>query len=327
MYGSPPADPANSVFLGVVTKANGSTGEIFVKVQNGYEIDELHDVSAASPTAGDLLQWATDGTTYMWRKKSLADAGISATSHAHAGVYDPAGTAASAVTAHEAAADPHPTYLTATEGNATYAATSHSHSTSNITSGNFAATVSGGTGVTVTGGTGNASTPSIAIGQAVGTTSNVTFNQVTASDYIALSGWNQSGTGKVGTADSVTVTTAGTYYAIGGSTCEVSFTPDFVGQKFFVTMTGYAALNTTTVQYAFVRVTLTDSSNVSQADLGFGRSENFGTSGRGGTVAFNSVWTSDTTSARKIKLYGTAQTTNGLVLTLSYWQINVMALA
>lgn len=92
VYGSPPSEPAHSVFLGVVTKANASTGEIFIKVQNGYEIDELHDVSAASPTAGDLLQWATDGTTYMWRKKSLADAGISATSHDHSGVYDPAGT-------------------------------------------------------------------------------------------------------------------------------------------------------------------------------------------------------------------------------------------
>jgi hypothetical protein len=327
VYGSPPSEPAHSVFLGVVTKANANTGEIFIKVQNGYELDEIHDVSVGTPTAGDVIQWATDGTTYMWRKKSLSDAGISATSHAHSGVYDPAGTAASAVSTHEAASDPHPTYLTATEGNAAYAATSHSHSTSDITSGNFVATVSGGTGVTVTSGTGNASTPSIAIGQAVGTTSNVTFNQVTASDYIALSGWNQAGNGRVGTSNNVTVTTAGTYYAIGGSDCEVSFTPDFVGQKFFVTMTGYAALNTTTIQYAFVRVSLTDSSNTVLSDLGFGRSENFGTSGRGGTVAFNSVWTSDTTSARKIKLYGTTQTTNGLVLTLSYWQLNVMALA
>jgi hypothetical protein len=216
---------------------------------------------------------------------------------------------------------------TLSQGGTAVSLSGHTHSTSNITSGNFAATVSGGTGVTVTGGTGNASTPSIAIGQDVGTTSNVTFNQVTASDYIKLSGWNQAGAGKSGTADTVTVTTAGTYYAIGGSTCEVSFTPDFVGQKFFVTMTGYVSLNTTTVQYAFVRVSLTDSSNTVLSDLNFGRADNFGTSGRGGTVASNLVWTSDTTSARKIKLYGTTQTTNGLVLSLAYWQLNVMALA
>lgn len=101
VYGAPPAEPAHAVFLGVVTKANASTGEIFIKVQNGYEMDELHDVSAGSPTAGDLLQWATDGTTYMWRKKSISAAGIAASSHTHAEsdvtnlVSDLAGKAAS----------------------------------------------------------------------------------------------------------------------------------------------------------------------------------------------------------------------------------------
>lgn len=49
------------------------------------------------------------------------------------------------------------------------------------TSGQYVATVSQGTGVTVTGGTGEGSTAQIAIGQAVGTTSNVQFNQITAS--------------------------------------------------------------------------------------------------------------------------------------------------
>jgi hypothetical protein len=60
---------------------------------------------------------------------------------------------------------------TLSQGGTAVSLSGHSHSTANITSGNFAATVSGGTGVTVTGGTGNASTPSIAIGQAVATTS------------------------------------------------------------------------------------------------------------------------------------------------------------
>jgi hypothetical protein len=167
----------------------------------------------------------------------------------------------------------------------------------------------------------------LSLPQSIATSSNVTFNQVTASDYIKLSSWNQASAGNDASADTVTVTTAGTYYAIGASNCEVSFTPDFVGQQFFVTLTGYCSLNTTTVQYAFVRVTLTDSSNTLVDTLGYGRADNFGTSGRGSTVAFNQIWTADTTSARKIKLYGTAQTTNGLVLSLAYWQLNVMALA
>jgi hypothetical protein len=45
----------------------------------------------------------------------------------------------------------------------------------NKTSDNYVATISGGTGVTVSSGTGNGSTPSVSIGQSVGTTDSVTF--------------------------------------------------------------------------------------------------------------------------------------------------------
>lgn len=74
VFGTPPAEPAHSVYLGVVTKKNVSTGEIFVKVQNGYELDELHDVSAGSPSNGDVLQY--NSTSGMWEKESLSTAGI-----------------------------------------------------------------------------------------------------------------------------------------------------------------------------------------------------------------------------------------------------------
>jgi hypothetical protein len=90
VFGSPPAEPAHSVYLGVVTKKNPSTGEIFVKVQNGYELDELHDVSVGSPSDLDIIQYVS--STGLWTNKSISAAGISGTSHNHSGVYDPAGT-------------------------------------------------------------------------------------------------------------------------------------------------------------------------------------------------------------------------------------------
>lgn len=324
VYGAPPAEPSHSVYLGVVARSNANNGEILVKVQNGYELDELHDVSAASPSDGDIIQYKTSSA--LWTKASIANAGIASSVHTHP--YQPSGTYVTAVNGTAPI-----TASTDTAGvvsvslSANYASDVHTHATSSITSGNFVATLAAGTGVTVTGADANAAAKTVSIGQAVATNSNVTFNQVTASDYIKLSSWNQATAGNDGGADTVTVTTAGTYYAIGAANCEVSFTPDFVGQQFFVTMTGYASLNTTVVQHAFVRVTLTDSSNTLVDTLGYGRADNFGTTGRGGTVAFNQIWTADTTSARKIKLYGTTQTTNGLVLSLAYWQINVMALA
>lgn len=39
-----PYAPAHLVFIGVVTRKNSSNGEIFVKVQNGFELREIHDV-------------------------------------------------------------------------------------------------------------------------------------------------------------------------------------------------------------------------------------------------------------------------------------------
>lgn len=124
---------------------------------------------------------------------------------------------------------------------------------------------------------------------------------------------------KQGSADTTTITTAGTYYAL--TNAEITFTPQFVGQRWMLCYSGYASLNTTTIQYCFVRANVTDTSNVVLDTLGFGRADNFGSSGRGGTVAVTKVWVADTTSARKFKLYGTVQTTNGLTLSLAYTQM------
>ena len=49
VFNAPPAKPAHSVYLGVVTRAHATNGEILIKVQNGYELNELHDVNAGSP--------------------------------------------------------------------------------------------------------------------------------------------------------------------------------------------------------------------------------------------------------------------------------------
>lgn len=63
VFGAPPAKPAHSVYLGVVTRVNTNNGNILVKVQNGYELNELHDVNAGSPSTNDVLQW--NGTAWV----------------------------------------------------------------------------------------------------------------------------------------------------------------------------------------------------------------------------------------------------------------------
>ena len=67
-----PYAPQHLVYVAVVEHAHPSLGKLFVKVQNGYEMDELHDVSAQSPANNDGLFYNT--TTSLWEKKSIVTA-------------------------------------------------------------------------------------------------------------------------------------------------------------------------------------------------------------------------------------------------------------
>ena len=61
-----PYAPNHLVYIGVVTRVHANQGTIEVKIQNGYEMDEIHDVSAQSPTNGDTLVY--NSTTTLWTK-------------------------------------------------------------------------------------------------------------------------------------------------------------------------------------------------------------------------------------------------------------------
>ena len=74
-----PARPAHSVFLGYVIKANASSGEIFVKIQNGYELEELHNVLIdGTPADNEVL--AYDSASGLWKNQTSAEAGLIDTS-------------------------------------------------------------------------------------------------------------------------------------------------------------------------------------------------------------------------------------------------------
>lgn len=76
-----PTAPAHLVFIGIVTRVHATQGEIWVKVQNGFELDELHDVSISSPAAGEIV--ARNSGNTLWENMTLAEAGISAVGHTH----------------------------------------------------------------------------------------------------------------------------------------------------------------------------------------------------------------------------------------------------
>jgi hypothetical protein len=64
-----PSAPAHLVFIGIVTRANNSNGEIFVHVQNGFELQELHNVAIVSPSNGDTIVY--DSTSGLWKNQPV----------------------------------------------------------------------------------------------------------------------------------------------------------------------------------------------------------------------------------------------------------------
>lgn len=52
-----PVAPAHLVFIGIVTRKNQNNGEIFVKVQNGFEVEEIHNIVLTNKTSGDMIKW------------------------------------------------------------------------------------------------------------------------------------------------------------------------------------------------------------------------------------------------------------------------------
>lgn len=114
-----PSAPEHLVFVGVVVRATNN-GIIYVATQNGYELEELHDVSISSPSSGQFLKW--NGS--LWVNDAI-DLGTD-------------------------------------------------------TTGSYVQSLVAGTGVTLSNNSGETATPTVAIGQAVGTTDNVTFAGVTA---------------------------------------------------------------------------------------------------------------------------------------------------
>jgi hypothetical protein len=92
-----PSAPNHLVLIGWCIKSHAVNGSIFVHVVNGFEINELHDVSinAGTLSNGDILKY--DSSTNVWRNVPADDIPAHASTHGVAG-SDPVTIAPSQVT-------------------------------------------------------------------------------------------------------------------------------------------------------------------------------------------------------------------------------------
>ena len=71
---SKPVAPLHMVFIGVCIIKNPSNGSIEVQVQNGFEIDELHDVLIVSKQDGQVIQF--ESASNLWKNVTLTKASV-----------------------------------------------------------------------------------------------------------------------------------------------------------------------------------------------------------------------------------------------------------
>ena len=60
------------VVIGYVEYSHNSNGAIYVKIMNGWELDELHNVFISSPSNNDALIY--ESSTQLWKNKTIATA-------------------------------------------------------------------------------------------------------------------------------------------------------------------------------------------------------------------------------------------------------------
>lgn len=63
-----PQAPQHTVYIGICVKSNAGSGELFVKIRNGQELDELHDVAITSPVDRASLYYRGG----LWRDTTQA---------------------------------------------------------------------------------------------------------------------------------------------------------------------------------------------------------------------------------------------------------------
>jgi hypothetical protein len=156
-----PQAPYHGVYIGVCVKSNAGSGELFVKIRNGQQLDELHDVLITAPTSNASLYYkSSEG---LWRDTTAAllvsDTASMLTNYLRTGVAASTYQAKLNGTGFVKASGTtitydNSTYLTSSTGVSTFSAGSTGLTPSTATSG---AITLGGTLALTNGGTGSTS--------------------------------------------------------------------------------------------------------------------------------------------------------------------------
>ena len=194
-----PYAPIHLVYVAVVEYAHPVNGKLFVKVQNGYELDEIHNVSAQTPSNGQTIVY--NSSNQLWENNTVSlTLGVNGTlpvTNGGTGVTTSTGSGSNVLSTS-------PTLVTPVLGTPT------------------SVTLTNATGLPLT--TGVTGTLPIANGGTGQTTANAAFNALAPSQtgnsgkYLTTDGSNTSwATNPLGTVTSVAQSFTGGLISVSGS--------------------------------------------------------------------------------------------------------------
>lgn len=69
-----PSAPNHMVFIGYVLRKQSNNGKVYVKIQNGFELEELHNVAISGISNNQVIKY--DSATSLWKNQNLNSSDI-----------------------------------------------------------------------------------------------------------------------------------------------------------------------------------------------------------------------------------------------------------
>ena len=217
-----PQAPDQLVVLGWVERVDNIVGSIYVKVDNGYELDELHDVRVTSPQSGNILIYDASTTPIGVWKNAFVTAGTGVSVTNGAGSVTIANTGVTQATAGTGIS------VSSGTGNVTITNTAPDQTVS----------ISAGTGISTSGTypnftvTNTAPDQTVVLNAGTGISTSGTYPNFTITNTSPSSGGTVTSVGGTGTVNGITlsgtVTSSGNL-TLGGTLSGVSLSTQVTG--------------------------------------------------------------------------------------------------
>lgn len=134
-----PSAPYHMVFIGYVIRKQSNNGKVFIKVQNGFELEELHNVAISGLSNNQIIKY--DSSSSLWKNSDLVSSYVTDFNSSVSGLLPVKNITASSYVNVTSTTGNYTISVTGLQPSGSYASSAHTHTASQIT--DFNSSVSG----------------------------------------------------------------------------------------------------------------------------------------------------------------------------------------